>query len=206
MLKLRTLLWTTCGIILATAFIGGAAYLSHLEQQIKIETSPTEKLSLGGDFTLTNQDGHAWSSASTLGKIRLVYFGYSFCPDICPMALHAISDALDSLGPKSHDIVPIFVTIDPQRDTVQTLKKYSKTFHPSFVFCTGSTKDIDHIAKLFKVYANRVHVPGTKADYLIDHSSLIYVIGRHGDYITSFAHTTSPEIIASTLKKMLGQK
>jgi protein SCO1/2 len=158
---------------------------------------------IGGDFTLTDQHGDKRATSDFHGKFQLIYFGYSFCPDICPLGLQNMSGALQALGRDLDDIVPIFVTIDPQRDTVENLKIYASNFHPKFIMLTGTPSEIAAVLKSYKVYAAKAKPDGTMADYLMDHSTLIYLIDREGHFVKSFPHTTPPEELAKAITLLL---
>ena len=115
---------------------------------------------VGGPFELTDQDGKRVKSADFAGKYMLVVFGYTYCPDICPSELQVVSAALDELGPAAERIQPVFVTVDPSRDTPQVMKDYVANFHPGFVGLTGSEEDIAKVAKAYRVYYRKVEQTG----------------------------------------------
>lgn len=159
---------------------------------------------IGGDFVLVDQHGIRRSTSEFHGKYRLIYFGYSFCPDICPLGLQNISGALKILGRDLDNVVPIFVTVDPERDTAENLKIYATNFHPKFIMLTGTSQEITPVLKCYKVYAAKAKPDGTMADYLMDHSTLIYLMDREGQFMKSFPHTTSPEDLAKAVTAILG--
>jgi len=154
---------------------------------------------IGGDFILTDHHGSRRSSLEFRGKYMLVYFGYSFCPDICPLGLENISGALRALGRDLSDVAPIFITVDPDRDTAGNLKIYSGNFHPKLLMLTGTPYEIATVLKSYKVYAAKVKPDGTMADYLMDHSTLIYFMDRQGHFLKSFPHTIAPEELARAI-------
>lgn len=158
---------------------------------------------IGGDFTLTDQYGTRRSTAEFRGKYQLIYFGYSFCPDICPLGLQNISNAIKEIGRDVGEVIPIFVTVDPQRDTAENLKIYAGNFHPMFIMLTGSSQEVSAVLKLYKVYAAKAKPDGTMADYLMDHSTLIYLMDRKGCFIKSFPHTTAPEVLVKAIIQVL---
>ena len=160
---------------------------------------------VGGPFELLDQNGKIRTNADYKGKYMVVYFGYSFCPDICPAALYNMTQAFQEMSPKElKDLAPLFITIDPQRDTVKNLKTYMQNFHPSFTALTGSQDKIDQAVKGYRVYAKKAKPDGTSTEYLLDHSSIVYVMDRQGRFITSFNHQTEPEIIKQTIRKIIG--
>jgi cytochrome oxidase Cu insertion factor (SCO1/SenC/PrrC family) len=158
---------------------------------------------VGGPFTLTDQDGRKRSDSEFRGKLMIVYFGYTFCPDVCPADLMAITQALDALGPEARNIQPIFITVDPERDT-GVLKDYVAAFHPSFIGLTGSPDEIREIANSYKAFYARV--PGERSgDYSIDHAGVIYLMGRGGEYLGFMPPQTSPGKLKEVLRKYLAK-
>ena len=121
----------------------------------------------------------------------------------CPLGLQNMSAALQKIGKDISEIAPIFVTIDPQRDTSENLKIYAENWHSSFVFLTGSSEKIQEAIKAFRVYAAKATPDNTMADYLMDHSTLIYIMDREGNFIEAHPHTTSSEALADALKRIL---
>lgn len=177
------------------------------QSTIMVQDRPGQGLpQIGGDFSLTDQHGMKRSTSEFRGKYQLIYFGYSFCPDICPMGLQNISGALKALGRDLDDVVPIFVTVDPERDTVDNLKIYASNFHPKFIMFTGTPQEIAPVLKNYKVYAAKAKPDGTMADYLMDHSTLIYFMDRDGHFLKSFPHTIAPEDLAKALVGVLGNE
>ena len=156
----------------------------------------SESTFIGGAFILTDHNGQKITEKSFPGKFKILYFGYTFCPDICPTGMTIISEALDLLNDKSAYIKPIFITVDPKRDNVQVMAEYHRHFHPSFSNLTGTQHEIDHIAKLYKVYYKKSN-PSEIKDYLLDHSSIMYVLSADGKYLTHFGPgATSAQIAA----------
>jgi cytochrome oxidase Cu insertion factor (SCO1/SenC/PrrC family) len=159
---------------------------------------------VGGPFELTDQDGKRVNSADFAGKYMLVVFGYTYCPDICPSELQVVSAALDELGPAAERIKPVFVTVDPGRDTPQVMKDYVANFHPGFVGLTGSEEDIAKVAKAYRVYYRKVDPTGPDIPYLMDHTTLVYLMGPDGNYVTHFAYGTNVAGMVEGLLKAVG--
>ncbi len=159
---------------------------------------------IGGAFSLIDHEGLPRTEADFKGKILLVYFGYSFCPDICPSALYNMSQALEALGTKAKEIQPLFITIDPERDTFQHLARYRENYHPRFVMLTGSEQQIQAVMKTYKVHGAKVEPDDTTTEYLMDHTSIIYIMDRQGRFIAHFNHLTPPEELQKALMKILG--
>src|SRR5690242_3868322 len=157
---------------------------------------------IGGPFQLVDQNGNTVTDADLKGKWSLVYFGYTHCPDACPTALNDISIALSELGPKRDAVRPVFITVDPERDTPETLKAYVTSFDAPILALTGSAEQVARAAKGYRVYYAK-H-PEAGGDYSMDHSSVIYVMDPQGRFTASFTHESAPEQISERLKKWLG--
>ena len=158
---------------------------------------------VGGPFTLTDQNGQKRSDSEFRGKLMIVYFGYTFCPDVCPADLMAITQALDALGAAAKGVQPVFITVDPERDT-PLLKDYVAAFHPSLVGLTGSAEEIRKVANSYKAYYRKV--PGErKGEYSIDHAGVIYLMGRDGEYLGFLPPQTAPEKLTEVLRKYLAK-
>jgi cytochrome oxidase Cu insertion factor (SCO1/SenC/PrrC family) len=174
---------------------------------VTIQNNPGQGIpQIGGDFTLTDQHGVKRSTSEFHGKYQLIYFGYSFCPDVCPLGLENMSGALTALGRDLEEVAPLFVTVDPERDTVENLKIYASNFHPKFTMLTGTPQEVGTVLKSYKVYAAKAKPDGTMADYLIDHSTMIYLMDRQGHFVKSFPHTTPPEELAKAITMMLAKE
>jgi protein SCO1/2 len=168
------------------------------------KSQSTGKPSIGGAYTLVNQNGHVVSDKSYRGKYVLIFFGYTFCPDVCPTTLTTLSTAIDLLGKDAEKIKPLFVTIDPLRDTPGYLKEYLAHFHKSFDGLTGNMQQIKHIKKVFRIYATKAKVDKSDREvYLMNHSSVSYLIGPDGKFLTFFSHGTEAKVIANKLKEFL---
>lgn len=158
---------------------------------------------VGGPFTLTDQNGKRVSDQDFRGKYMLMFFGYTYCPDICPGELQVMSAALDELGPKGEKIQPIFITIDPARDTPETLKTYVANFHPRMVGLTGSDADIAAVAKAYRVYYAKAKEAENKQDYLMDHSTILYLMGPDGKFVKHFTYNTDVKALAEGLRNVI---
>ena len=158
---------------------------------------------VGGPFKLTDQNGRKRSDSEFRGKLMIVYFGYTFCPDVCPADLMAITQALDALGAAAEGVQPVFITVDPERDT-PLLKDYVAAFHPSLIGLTGSPEQIRKLANSYKAYYRKV--PGEqKGEYSIDHAGIIYLMGRDGEYLGFLPPQTAPEKLTEVLRKYLAK-
>jgi cytochrome oxidase Cu insertion factor (SCO1/SenC/PrrC family) len=158
---------------------------------------------VGGPFTLTDQTGKLRNDAEFRGKLMIVYFGYTYCPDVCPADLKAITQALDALGPAAEGIQPIFITLDPERDT-KVLADYVAAFHHSLVGLTGSPEEIRKVANAYKAFYAKV--PGERSgEYSIDHAGVIYLMGRDGEYLGFMPPQTGPDRLTEVLRKYLAR-
>lgn len=154
--------------------------------------------SIGGPFELTASDGSRVSHDSLSGKPTLVYFGFTTCPDVCPMELAEIGEAVDILSADHDlDVQSVFITIDPERDTEDKVGEYASFFHENMVGLTGTADEIASTAKAFRVYYGRVSDPDFQDGYTMDHSNIIYLLDRKGSYRTYFkGGEATPQSIA----------
>jgi protein SCO1/2 len=158
---------------------------------------------VGGPFQLTDQDGRRVTDQDFRGKWMLVFFGFTNCPDVCPTALQVMAAALDKLGASAERVIPVFISVDPERDTPAQLALYVRSFHPRLVGLTGSPQEVEAAAKAYRVYFKRVADPKSSAGYTMDHSSIVYVMGPDGHYRTHFTHATGPDVMAERLARLL---
>ncbi|MBR0758383.1 SCO family protein [Bradyrhizobium jicamae] len=156
---------------------------------------------VGGPFALTDQAGHARTNEDFRGKLMLVYFGFTTCPDVCPTDLQAIGLALDKLGPDAGNVQPIFITVDPERDTAEHLAEYVPLFHPRLIGLTGSAAEVRKVADAYKVYYAKV--PLKDGDYSVDHTAYIYLMDRDGNYLGFFPPGTSAERMVEIIRPRL---
>jgi cytochrome oxidase Cu insertion factor (SCO1/SenC/PrrC family) len=162
----------------------------------------TGQADVGGPFHLIDHTAKAVSDADYRGRYMLIYFGYSFCPDVCPTTLGVMAQALDRLGPeRARRIVPIFITIDPQRDTPKVLAEYVKAFGPSFIGLTGSDSAIKDAEKKYRVYAVKKPLQG--GAYGMDHSSVLYLMGPNGKLVNFYDEAISPDDLAKDLQQKI---
>ena len=167
-----------------------------------LDALPARTVSIGGPFTLTDQTGTVRHAADFRGKLMLVYFGYTYCPDVCPTELQTMSQALDILGSKGDGVQPIFITVDPERDTVAQMKSYAANFHPRLLALTGTAEQVAAAARGYKVFYQKAP-QGNGSDYLMDHSSIVYLMGRDGRYLAHFSGETTAEQMAAAIAKHL---
>ena len=156
-------------------------------------------IGIGGPFTLKDQSGNTVTEKDFQNTYKLIYFGFTYCPAVCPTELQKITSALHQLGPKADYITPIFISVDPERDSVEAVKTYVEFFHPSMIGLTGSSKQIDNVIKEFKVYATKV-VDEDATDYTIDHSSFIYFMSPDDRLLRIYRTQDSAVDIAESLQ------
>ena len=160
---------------------------------------------IGGPFALTDQNGVRRTDEDFRGKLMLVYFGFTYCPDICPTDLQQMALAVDQLGPAGEMVQPIFITVDPRRDTAEHLKGYMPLFHPRFIGLTGDPASIRQAARAYRVYYEKIERE-EKSDYTVDHSVFIYLMDRDGKYLGFFAPGTSANRLTNVIKEHLSDR
>jgi len=165
------------------------------------EINSAASLPIGGPFSLTDQYGATRQDSDFRGKLMLVYFGYVYCPDICPTTLAAMSQTLDRLGPEADQVQPIFITVDPDRDTPARLKLYAANFHRRLLALTGSDDQVAAAEKEYRVYAKKV--PTENGDYAMDHTALTYLMSKDGRFVAPFNLKRTPEDAAADLRRYL---
>ncbi len=160
---------------------------------------------IGGPFVLTATDGSTVTDATYRGKILLVYFGYTTCPDACPTTLNSIAATLAELGPLAHHIQPLFVTIDPERDTREVLASYVKAFDPRIVGLTGTPDQIAAAARAYGVYYAPYKTADAPNGYLMDHTSVVFVMNEEHRFVASFTQDTPATQMADRLRKLVAK-
>jgi protein SCO1/2 len=155
----RRVLWVVAALVVVPAVLFvGKQYYGWFGAP-----SPAARPAVGGPFALVDSEGRAVTDADFRGRFMLVYFGFTYCPDVCPTSLTYIAQALDRLGPDADKVVPVFITVDPERDTPEQLKEYVRHFHPKLVGLTGTPEQIAAAAKAYRVYFAKARVPGAQA-------------------------------------------
>jgi cytochrome oxidase Cu insertion factor (SCO1/SenC/PrrC family) len=202
--KAMTGLWARALLVAASFFCCGVVAAEEQPSAAQMmDDLMFGRGTVGGPFTLTDQTGHKRSDSEFRGKLMIVYFGYTFCPDVCPADLMAITQALDALGPAAEGIQPVFITVDPERDT-KVLGDYVAAFHHSLIGLTGSPEAIRKVANAYKAYYAKV--PGEReGEYSIDHMGAIYLMGRNGEYLGFMPPQTNPDRLTEVLRKYLAK-
>jgi protein SCO1/2 len=160
---------------------------------------------IGGPFVLTDQTGARVTSAALIDGPTLIYFGYTFCPDICPVDVALMASAVDLLAARGFEVTPIFITIDPARDTPEALAYYAVAMHPKMVALTGSEAEIRAVADAYKVYYERVDLADSAAGYLMNHTTFTYFVMPDGTR-TLFRNGFPPEEMAGEVARNLSRE
>jgi protein SCO1 len=198
----RPWLLVIVGGFLLGALIGmGAMILNTDMHGNRVVTSG--KALIGGPFELVGKDGKTVTDEDFRGHYMLVFFGFTHCPDICPAELQVMSAALDDLGPDANKVVPIFITVDPERDTPEAVSAYVANFGPNFVGLTGSPEQIAKVAKEYRVTYQKFQDDSMGDNYSVDHSALVYLMGPDGEFVTHIPYGTPPDKMAETLRRYL---
>ncbi|MBM3490312.1 MAG: SCO family protein [Alphaproteobacteria bacterium] len=200
-LKRFVLLFALAACIAAIAVSGAAIW-----QLAERGGRSAGRAAIGGPFQLVDSTGRQVSEADFRGRPMLIYFGYTYCPDVCPTELQAMSAALDRLGSIAEQIQPLFITIDPERDTPEQLASYCRHFHPRLACLTGTAEQVAGAAKSYRVFYARTRSQNRDApadNYLLDHSSYVYLMAADGLYLTHFGPGTDPEAMAERIRAYL---
>jgi protein SCO1/2 len=192
--------------LLCAVFVyGGWAWHAGTERVATSAAPPPivgfRQVTVGGPFSLVDQHGKTVTDQNYRGKYMMVFFGFTRCPDICPTTLSVLDAAFDKIGAKADAIVPLFITVDPSRDTSEELKAYLDAFGPRFVGLTGSEAQIAAAAKAYRVYYKKVPIEG--GDYTFSHTSVIYLMDPEGKFVASYTLDQGPDAIAKDLDKRI---
>jgi protein SCO1/2 len=183
------------GVVFAAALLLAFVALSPVFERPRVMVSGIADV--GGPFTLTAHTGERISDEAFRGKFMLVSFGFTHCPDVCPAELQVMTAALDEMGPEGERVQPLFITIDPERDTASHLAQYMSHFHPRFIGLTGSADEIAAVAKSYHVWYEKVD--GDSPDYVMDHTSITYLMGPDGEFVQHFGFGTSADTLSQAL-------
>jgi len=183
------------------AVAGWAGYLAFMPPAPERAAETGAGVAIGGPFTLVDQTGRTVHDTDYRGRMMLISFGYTTCPDVCPTTLASISRALDQLGADAERVQPLFITIDPERDTPEALAAYVPHFHPSLIGLTGTPAQIAAVAKAYKVYYAKAGGAAAGEDYLMDHSTIVYLMGPDGRLLTYLPNATDPDALAARIRE-----
>lgn len=191
------------GFVLAIILALAAGYFALTNQRMDHGLVSSGTALVGGPFHLTNQKGEAVTEKTYTGKFMMVFFGFSHCQDVCPTELQVMTAAMQQLGSQADQIVPIFVSIDPERDTTTVMADYVKAFDPRLQGLTGTPEQIAEIARAYHAYYKKIPNEKNPDDYEMDHTSIIYIMRPDGSFIKHFNYTTDAKALADDLKKVL---
>jgi len=200
--SLRLALIVVAGLMVGAA-VALAIFPAARERLLPAGAPSVGQALVGGPFSLTDQTGKRVTDKDFRGRYLLVFFGFTNCPDVCPSALQVMAAALDKLGPKGQKITPLFISVDPERDTPAQLATYVKSFHPRLVGLSGTPAEIEAVTKAYRVYVKKVADPKSSAGYTFDHSAIIYLMGPDGAYLAHFTHASNADTMAERLAKLL---
>ena len=178
-------------------------YLPGMRPQPQPAITVTGQAAIGGPFTLEDTKGSPVTESLLTGHYSLVYFGYTFCPDICPLALQNMTQAIMMAGPVAETVLPLFITIDPARDTKDVIAAYLEHFHPRMIGLTGTPEHLHDAERAYKVYAAKSPGAEGKPDYMMDHTGYVYLMDRAGGYVTHFPKDATAQDIAARLRREL---
>jgi protein SCO1/2 len=191
-------------LIVLSAFVAGLVLCFGAVLYATGRLSPTavrQIAAIGGPFRLTDQDGRTVTEQDLRGRPFLVFFGFTYCPDICPTTLFEVSEVLRSLGPDADRVRALFITVDPERDTVSAMKSYVSNFDPHLIGLTGDPAEIAKVAKEYRVYYKKV--PLQEGSYTMDHTALVYLMDKDGRFVSPFNMKRTPEALAADLRRYL---
>jgi len=187
-------------IVLAfAAFLVGLALFLSAALLLGGRNGPQAVAAIGGPFSLTDQDGRTFTQDNLKGKPHLVFFGFTHCPDVCPTALFDMSEVLRSLGKDGDRIGAVFITVDPERDTPAVMKDYLSSFDPRLRGLTGEPAAVAAVEKAYRVYSKKV--PTQDGDYTMDHTAIVYLMDKNGQFVRPFDLKRKPEEAAADLRQ-----
>ena len=193
--------------LLITAVLAVLAFTAYIVFSALVPRSTDEagsgQVAIGGPFELVDHDGRTVTEKDFAGRLMLVYFGFTHCPDICPTGLQTIAIAMDQLGAAADKVQPLLITVDPERDTPPVMKEYVQAFHERLVGLTGSPEQVAKVAREYRVYYQKVALKDSSLGYSVDHSGFIYLMDGQGKYLAHFRHDATPEQMAQRIKSKL---
>jgi cytochrome oxidase Cu insertion factor (SCO1/SenC/PrrC family) len=191
-------------LIFASVMIVLAALAAVLALTLKSDTQTGSGTALiGGPFEMVNQKGESVTDKTYVGQYTLLFFGFTNCKDVCPAELQVITAALLQMGADADKMTPLFVTVDPDRDTPDVMKTYVSAFHPRLQGLTGTPEQVAKMAKAYHIFYAKVPNPKDSNDYEMDHSSILYLMGPDGKFLKHFTYTTDAKILAENLQMLL---
>lgn len=201
---MRAIILCIAGALMAV-IVGAAIWLSVTGRPVELSPAMlnVEGADIGGPFELTTQAGERITDEELIDGPTLIYFGYTFCPDVCPLDVQTIARAVDILADRGLEVTPVFVTVDPERDTPEELAEWASAVHPDLVALTGSPEDIRAVADGFKVYYQKAEMEGAER-YLMNHTTYFYLMTPAKGITAMFRHDVAPEGLAADIERVLG--
>ena len=183
----------------------GVVYYFDQEKQKKIQNTykprSVGRAAIGGPFSLVDMHGKPFTDRDLLGQFSLLYFGFTYCPDICPDELTKMAEAIDKVEDKTgKQVLPVFITVDPERDTPEQIREYCTEFHPRLLGLTGTMDQIKQAARQYRVYFNKTE---DGDDYLVDHSIIMYLLDPEGEFITFYGKNNTAEELADKMAESM---
>lgn len=204
MRKLRILqltLWAAALIVTLSFGLYGIAALAP--GKVEAPEIPKAASEVGGPFRLTSHAGKTITDADLRGKPSMVFFGFTYCPEICPTTLFDMSKLLQELGPDGDAITPVFITVDPERDTRAVLAEYLTAFDPRIVGLTGTTEEVDTAVRAYRAYYRKV--PTSAGNYTMDHTAIVYLMDAKGELVSSLDRHEPEEARSAKVRRLIGQ-
>lgn len=192
------------GCFLAVVAVAQNKAQQKVEGMMQRSQEVVGKAAVGGPFTLTDQDGKPFTNENLLGKFSVLYFGFTHCPDICPDELEKLAEALDTIEAEAkYQVRPVFISVDPQRDTPKAVKAYVKEFHPRLIGLTGSEEAVKACSKAYRVYFHKTG--DSETDYLVDHSIIMYLIDPAGEFVTFYGKNFTARQLADSIMQHIAK-
>lgn len=188
--------------VLAAGLLGYSALRMLTAEAPMARGGAIGEAKIGGPFTLVDGDGRTRTDAEFRGRLMLIYFGYTYCPDVCPTELQAMAQAVELLGEDASKVQPIFITVDPERDSPEVVKAYAANFGAGMIGLTGTPEQVAQAARAYRVYYRKASSESA-TDYLMDHSSIIYLMGPDGRFLTHFSRGAAPADMAQAIRRFL---
>jgi protein SCO1/2 len=205
-MKLLNLKQSLFTITLVLTLLGGAALVDYLVQLSRSEgaVAPGTEADIGASFSLIDQSGKPVTNADFADKYKLIFFGFTHCPDVCPTTLSRMSRTLEQLGPLADQLYPLFITVDPERDTPDQLSEYAKSFNPGIIYLTGSNEEIASVLKAWKATRAKVASQNGEEDaYSMNHSSVLYLMTPDNRLAASYNWEIPLEQMVALIKSVL---
>lgn len=200
---MRIVMLSVAGALIAV--IAAAAIWMAFDEP-RVELSPmmlnVEGADIGGPFELTAQNGERITSEELIDRPTLIYFGYTFCPDVCPIDVQKMSLAVDMLSDRGIEVRPVFITVDPERDTAEELAEWAASVHPDLVALTGSPEEIRGAAEAYKVYYQKVETEGASG-YLMNHTAFMYLMTPERGITAMFRNDVTPDGLVADIERVL---